>query len=79
MDHCQTGRVSQRPSAGVDLSPILFSIFNYFHDGLKALLLKHVASPLEDRIRIQNDLDILARWSKINKMKFNKDKCKHYI
>ena len=35
-----------------------------------------VANTPEDRIRIQDDLDRLENWAKMNKMNFNGEKCK---
>lgn len=37
------------------------------------------ASASEDRIRIQNDHDKLEKGSEINKIKFNRGKCKCFI
>lgn len=38
--------------------------------------LRGVASALEDRFTIQNDLDKLKKWSAVKRMKFKKDTCK---
>lgn len=53
-------------------------------DGIEKVLIKFAddtklggtTSILEDRIRIQNDLDKLEKWTGKNRMKFNRDKCK---
>ena len=53
-------------------------------DGIEKALIKFAddmklggtTSILEDRIRIQNDLDKLEKWTGKNRMKFNRDKCK---
>lgn len=39
-------------------------------------MLGGVASSVEDKFRIWNDLDKLEKWPEINKMKLNKDKYK---
>lgn len=52
-------------------------------DGIEKVLIKFAddtklggtTSILEDRIRIQNDLDKLEKWTGKNRMKFNRDKC----
>uniref|UniRef100_K7EX79 Reverse transcriptase domain-containing protein n=1 Tax=Pelodiscus sinensis TaxID=13735 RepID=K7EX79_PELSI len=70
---------------GSVLGPALFNIFNNNLDiGIENMLIKFadstklggIATNLEDRVIIQNDLDKLEKWSEINRMKFNKDKCK---
>ncbi|CAM4536017.1 unnamed protein product [Caretta caretta] len=70
---------------GSVLGPVLFNIFiNDLDNGIQSTLIMFadniklggVASALEDRIKIQNDLDKLEKWSEVNRMKFNKDKCK---
>ena len=35
-----------------------------------------IANTLEDRNKIQNDLDRMEHWAESNRMKFNSDKCK---
>ena len=35
-----------------------------------------IANNLEDRNKIQNDLDRMEHWTKSNRMKFNRDKYK---
>ena len=61
---------------------MLFNIFiNDFDEGIEGVLIKFpddtklggVANTPEDRIRIQDDLDRLENWAKMN---FNSDKCK---
>ena len=44
-----------------------------FADDIK---LNGVANTLEDRNKIQNDLDRLEHWAENNRMKFSMDKCK---
>ncbi|CAM4661769.1 unnamed protein product [Lepidochelys olivacea] len=70
---------------GSVLCPVLFNIFiSDLDNGTECTLTKFendiklggVVSALEDRIKIQNDLDKLEKWSEVNRMKFNKDKCK---
>uniref|UniRef100_A0A8C3I187 Reverse transcriptase domain-containing protein n=1 Tax=Chrysemys picta bellii TaxID=8478 RepID=A0A8C3I187_CHRPI len=70
---------------GSVLGPDLFNIFiNDLDIGIESTLIKFaddiklggIATALEDRVIIQNDLDKLEKWSEVNRMKFNKDKCK---
>uniref|UniRef100_K7EWP9 Reverse transcriptase domain-containing protein n=1 Tax=Pelodiscus sinensis TaxID=13735 RepID=K7EWP9_PELSI len=70
---------------GCVLGPILFNIFiNHLDIGIERTLTKladdtklgGVATTLEDRVIIQNDLEKSEKWSEVNRMKFNKDKCK---
>uniref|UniRef100_K7F130 Reverse transcriptase domain-containing protein n=1 Tax=Pelodiscus sinensis TaxID=13735 RepID=K7F130_PELSI len=70
---------------GSVLGLALFNIFiNDLDTGIESTLIKFgddtklggVATNLEDRIIIQNDLDKLEKWSEVNRMKFNRDKCK---
>ena len=35
-----------------------------------------IAETLEDRNKIQNDLDRMEHWAESNRMKFNRDNCK---
>ena len=67
------------------LGPVLFNIFiNDFHEGVQGMLVKFandtklsgLANTLEDRNKIQNDLDRLEHWAENNRMKFRRDKCK---
>lgn len=39
-------------------------------------MLATVANTLENKLRIQSDLDQLLKWSEINRLQFNTDKCK---
>uniref|UniRef100_A0A803TGU2 Reverse transcriptase domain-containing protein n=1 Tax=Anolis carolinensis TaxID=28377 RepID=A0A803TGU2_ANOCA len=70
---------------GSVLGLVLFNIFiNYLDEGLEGMIIKFaddtklegIANTSEDRSRIQNNLNILERWTEIKKMKFNRDKCK---
>uniref|UniRef100_K7EZW8 Reverse transcriptase domain-containing protein n=1 Tax=Pelodiscus sinensis TaxID=13735 RepID=K7EZW8_PELSI len=70
---------------GSVLGPGLFNIsINILDSHIESTLIKFaddtkmggVTTALEDRAIIQNDLDKLEKWSEVNKMKFNKDKCK---
>uniref|UniRef100_K7F0L4 Reverse transcriptase domain-containing protein n=1 Tax=Pelodiscus sinensis TaxID=13735 RepID=K7F0L4_PELSI len=78
---CWKGIISGVPQGSV-LGPALFNIFiNGLDIGIESKLIKFaddtklggVATAL---VIIQNDLDKLEKWSKVNRMKFNKDKCK---
>uniref|UniRef100_K7F1H0 Reverse transcriptase domain-containing protein n=1 Tax=Pelodiscus sinensis TaxID=13735 RepID=K7F1H0_PELSI len=79
---CWKGITSRVPQGSV-LGLALFNIFiNDVDIGIESTLIKFaddtklggVATALEDRVIIQNDLDKLEKWSEVNRMKFNKDK-----
>ena len=64
---------------------MLFNIFNNdLDEGVQGILIKSVddtklggiANTLEDRNKIQEDLDKLEHWAENNRIKFNRDKCK---
>ncbi|CAM4553266.1 unnamed protein product [Caretta caretta] len=71
------------PQASV-LGPVLFNIFINVDDGMDCTLSKFTDDTkmggevdlLDDRDRVQSDLDILEDWAKRNLMRLNKDKCK---
>ena len=63
---------------------MVFNIFiNDLDEGVQGMLVKFVedtkfggiANTLEDRSKIQNDLDSLGHWAENNRMKFNREKC----
>ena len=67
------------------LGPVLFNIFiNDLNEGVQGMLVKfaddtevgRIANTLEDRNKIQKDLDRMEHWAESNRMKFNRDKCK---
>ena len=68
---------------GSVLGLVLFNIFiNDLDEGVQGMLVKFaddmggIANTVEDRNKIENDLDRMAHWAKSNRMKFNRDKCK---
>ena len=61
---------------------MLLNIFlNDLNEGVQRMLVKFaddtklsaIANTLEDRNKIQNDLDRLDNWAENNRMKFNRD------
>ncbi|KAF7248292.1 Retrovirus-related Pol polyprotein from type-2 retrotransposable element R2DM [Varanus komodoensis] len=70
---------------GSVLGPGLFNIFiNDLDEEVQGKIIKSaddtklggIANILEDRMKMQGDLDKLAHWAETNRMKFNKDKCR---
>ena len=69
---------------GSVIGPILFLLYiNDIKDGIESRLsifaddtkMMHVVDTEEDRLVLTKDLERLEKWSQVNKMKFNIDKC----